>query len=84
MAKPQVGVGAGAEPGPGWRGGVSAGAREQPQGWAGGALPGRGGPFPASPWPAWARWLGAGTGLDLATLSSFGDVPLSPAAFMSV
>ena len=50
-AKAQVGVSAGAELCPGRQGGGSAGAREQPQGWAGGPLPGTGGRFPAMPWP---------------------------------
>lgn len=65
--KPQVGIIAGAEPSSGWHGGGAAGAQEQPQGWAGGFLPGRVGHFPAGPdqpgpgdsgqvWP----WMGSG------------------------
>lgn len=63
LAKPQVGVSAGAERSPGQQGGGSAGAREHPQGWAGGAQPGRRSRFPAGPWPARASSLGLGTGL---------------------
>ena len=90
VGKPQVGASAGAEPSPGRQGGGSAGAREQPQGRAGEALPGRGGRFPSGPWPAWARRLGAGRGLGLAGLWFFagaaeaaGNVALSPTAFLA-
>lgn len=70
VGKPQVGASAGAEPSPGRQGGGSAGAREQPQGRAGEALPGRGGRFPGGPWP--------GSGFLLVLLRRQGMLPSHP------
>ena len=73
VAKPQVGASAGAEPSPGRQGGGSAGAREQPQGRAGEALPGRGG-----------RGLGlAGLWFFAGAAEAAGNVALSPTAFLA-
>lgn len=67
MGDLQVGVIAGAEQSSGWQGWEAAGAQEQPQGWVGVFLPGRGGHFPAGldqPEPGDSRhiwpWMGSG------------------------